>query len=127
MNNTLLLLPPAINVVVTGMFAGMILRQYLRRQRISQLYWSIALIMAFVATVAYMAMLVVHPTSFAGVILFHTYYILGATLMPAWLGLGSIALISKASVTRICLTLLYLMSIGGIVLILLAKVNMEKL
>ena len=127
MNNLILLVPPAINVVVTGLFAGMVLRQYLRRHRIYQLYWAIALIMAFVATVAYVSMLIVHPTSDAGIILFRTYYILGATLMPAWLGLGSIALIAKGTVTRICLTFLYLMSIAAIILVIIAKVDVSKL
>lgn len=127
MNNLILLIPPAINVVVTGLFAGMVLRQYLRRHHIYQLYWAIALIMAFVATVAYVSMLIVHPTSDAGIILFRTYYILGGTLMPAWLGLGSIALIAKGSATRICLTFLYLMSIAAIILIIIAKIDVTKL
>jgi len=127
MNDPVSLIPAAINVVVTGLFAAMILAQYLRRHRIYQLYWSIALTMAFMATVAYVAMLFVHPASRAGIMLFRMYYILGATLMPAWLGLGSIALISKSAITRICLTILYLLSIGAIILVIMAKIDVARL
>src|SRR5438067_13844502 len=95
MNNLILLLYPGINVVVTGLFAGIVLRQYLQRHRLYQLYWGIALVMAFVATLAYVFMILVQPTSDIGVLFFRLYYILGAALMPSWLGLGSIALFAR--------------------------------
>ncbi len=110
-NNTILLFFAIINVVVTGLFAGAVLRQYTRRKRTSQLYWSIALIMAFLATLAYVLMIIVGPTSNLGVALFRVYYIFGAALVPAWLGLGSIALVASARVTRICLILLVVLSL----------------
>src|SRR5579883_695307 len=92
MNDPILFVPPVINVIVTGLFAGVIVRQYVTRRRIYQLYWSIALSMAFLATLAYIGMIAAQPTSGTGVLLFRLYYILGGALMPAWLGLGSIAL-----------------------------------
>src|SRR5260370_39408637 len=95
MNNLFLLLYPGINVIVTGLFAGVVLRQYVQRHRVYQLYWSIALTMAFVATLAYVLMLAVQPTSEPGALFFRLYYILGAALMPAWLGLGSLALVTN--------------------------------
>ena len=52
MNNAILMLSPVVNVVVTALFAGIVLRQYLQRHRVYQLYWSIGLVMAFVATLA---------------------------------------------------------------------------
>ena len=116
-NNSILLLFAIVNVVVTGLFAGAVLRQYARRRRASQLYWSIALIMAFLATLAYVLMVIVGPTSSTGVALFRIYYILGAALVPAWLGLGSIALVASSRVTRICLIVLIALSILAIVLI----------
>jgi hypothetical protein len=126
-NNSILLLFAIINVVVTGLFAGAVLRQYARRKRASQLYWSIALIMAFLATLAYVLMVIVGPTSNAGVVLFHVYYILGAALVPAWLGLGSIALVASSRVTRVCLIVLIALSILAIVLISTATIDMSKL
>ncbi len=82
MDNLFLLLYPGINVIVTGLFAGIVLRQYVQRHRLYQLYWGIALSMAFAATLAYVFMIVVQPASDTGVLFFRLYYILGAALMP---------------------------------------------
>ncbi len=127
MSNPLSLLFPAINVVVTAAFAGVVLSQYTRRHRLYQLYWSIALLMAFVATLAYVLMVLVQPTSSAGVVFFRIYYILGAALMPSWLGLGSIALVSKPLVTRICFAVLCVLSVIAAVLVGIAGINMSQL
>jgi hypothetical protein len=126
-NTFILLLFAIINVVVTGLFAVVVLRQYARRKRTPQLYWSIALIMAFLATLAYVLMVIVGPTSSAGVALFRIYYIFGAALVPAWLGLGSIALVASPRVTRVCFIVLIALSILAIVLISTATINMSKL
>jgi len=126
-NNSILLLFAIINVVVTGLSAGVVLRQYVRRRRASQLYWSIALIMAFLATLAYVLMVIVGPTSSAGIVFFRIYYILGGALVPAWLGLGSIALVASPRITRICLIVLSALSVLAIVLISTATINISNL
>jgi heme/copper-type cytochrome/quinol oxidase subunit 1 len=92
--NTVLLVFAIINVVVTGLFAAVVASQYARRGRVYQLYWMIALWMAFLGTVSYVCMVLVGPTSGAGQVLFRAYYILGATFASSWLGLGSIALVA---------------------------------
>lgn len=126
-NNAILLLFAIINVVVTGLFAGAVMRQYLRRRRSSQLYWSIALIMAFLATLAYVLMVIVGPTSTIGTAFFRIYYIFGAALVPAWLGLGSIALVASPRFTRICLIVLSVLSLLAIFLISTAGIDIPKL
>jgi hypothetical protein len=103
------------------------MRQYVRRRRSSQLYWSIALTMAFLATLAYVLMVVIGPTTSTGIALFRIYYIFGAALVPAWLGLGSIALVASPRITRICLVVLSALSILAIVLISTATINLTKL
>jgi hypothetical protein len=126
-NNSILVVFAIINVVVTALFAGVVLSQYVRRRRTSQLYWSISLTMAFVATLAYVFMVIAGPTSGAGVVLFRVYYFLGAALVSAWLGLGSIALVASARVTRISLIVLSVLSILAIVLISISPLNMSHL
>jgi len=79
----ILLIFALVNVVVTGLFAGVVLRQFARRRRVYQLYWMIALLMAFFATLSYVCMVVVGPTSGAGIVFFRLYYILGAALAPS--------------------------------------------
>jgi hypothetical protein len=127
MKDAILLLSPLVNVVVTAVFAGIVLRQYVRRHRIYQLYWSVGLMMAFVATLAYVLLIAVGPTSGAGIVFFRIYYILGGALVPAWLGLGSIALVAGKQVTRICFMGLCVLSVLAAVLIAMAGVNMSTL
>ncbi|GCE13834.1 hypothetical protein [Tengunoibacter tsumagoiensis] len=127
MDNVLFLWPAAINVLVTGLFAGVLLRQYLRRQRLSQLYWLLALTMAFVATLAYMGMLEWRPTSAGGIFLFRLYYILGASLMPAWLGLGSLALLTPKRVSLWCGGVLAACSFLAAYLIFYATIDLRRL
>src|SRR5436305_2361349 len=127
MNSDILLVYPIINVIVTGLFAGVVLRQYLRRHRTYQFFWAIALFMAFFATLAYVAMIIVHPTSDLGILFFRIYYILGAALIAAWLGLGSIALVTSARLTRICLVVLSVLSILAVLLIAFATVDRVQL
>ncbi len=126
-STSILLLFAIVNVVVTALFAGLVLRQYMRRGRPSQLYWSIALIMAFLATLAYVFMVIAGPTSSAGIALFRIYYILGAGLVSAWLGLGSIALVASPRATRISLIVLSVLSIVAIVLIATSSLNLTNL
>jgi hypothetical protein len=127
MSTAMILVPPAINVLVTGLFAGVILRQYFSRRRLHQLYWSIALCMAFVATVSYMVMLFVQPTSAAGILCFRIYYITGGALAPAWLGMGCIALSNKGLLSRLSFTLLLLLSLVATSFILDASIDTQKL
>src|SRR6266571_1273581 len=127
MNNNILLLFPIINVIVTGLFAGVVLRQYLRRHRVYQLFWAIALFMAFFATLAYVVMILVHPASDIGVLFFRIYYILGGALISAWLGLGSIALVASARITRICLAVLLALSVLAVFLIAFTNVDRQQL
>jgi len=126
-NTAILILFAVVNVAVTGLFAGVVLSQYLRRHRVYQLYWSIALAMAFVGTLAYVLMVAVGPTTTGGEVLFRTYYIFGAALTAAWLGLGSIALVTSTRVTRISLLVLSVLSILAIMLIATAGIDTRQL
>ncbi len=127
MNNPILLLYPIINVIVTALFTAVVLRQYLKRHRPYQLFWSIALGMTLLATLAYVLMIVAQPTSRVGIAFFLTYYIFGASLVPAWLGLGSIALVTSPRVTRICLVVLSILSVLTAVLVAMASIDMHAL
>jgi hypothetical protein len=126
-NTAISILFAVVNVVVTGLFAGVVLSQYLQRHRVYQLYWSIALAMAFLGTLAYVLMVAVGPTTTAGEALFRTYYIFGAALTAAWLGLGSIALVTSTRVTRISLLVLSVLSILAIVFISIAGIDTGQL
>lgn len=116
-----------INVLVVAIFTGTILRQYVRRRRESQLYWTLALLMAFGATLAYILMVVSGPTSQMGIFYFRLYYTLGAALTPAWLGLGSLALVLGKRLVRTCCFLLTGASMLALVTISEARINLAVL
>lgn len=125
--NAFLFIFALINVLVVGIFTGTILRQYLKRRRESQLYWTLALLMAFVATLAYIFMILSGPTSQMGIFYFRLYYTLGAALTPAWLGLGSLALVLGKRFVRTCCFLLCGASLLAIVTISEAQINLAAL
>jgi hypothetical protein len=116
-----------INVIVVGVFAGTILRQYIQRRRLAQLYWSVGLFMAFLATLAYILLVLGSPTDTSGRFLFRLYYTLGAALTPAWLGLGSLALVARRRVTQTCFFLLCGASLLAVVAISEAPMNVSVL
>jgi hypothetical protein len=125
--NTVLLAFAIVNVVVTGLFAAVVARQFAQRRRVYQLYWMIALLMAFIGTVSYVCMVLAGPTSGAGQFLFRAYYIFGATFASSWLGLGSIALVASPRTTRICLVVLTVLSVVTAVIIALVPLNTSAL
>ena len=125
--NAFLVVFAIINVIVVAIFAGTILRQYLRRRRESQLYWALALLMAFIATLAYILMVAGTPDSQMGQFYFRLYYTLGAALTPAWLGLGSLALVLGKRVVRTICFLLCGASLLAVVAISEATINTAAL
>src|SRR5579883_3566235 len=125
--NAILLVFAIINVVVVGIFTATILGQYVRRRRESQLYWTIALLMAFIATLAYILMVLVTPTGEMGIFFFRLYYTLGAALTPAWLGLGNLALVTGKRVARTCCFLLCGASLLAVVTISDAPMDLAAL
>ncbi|HEY0755706.1 MAG TPA: hypothetical protein VGD98_17240 [Ktedonobacteraceae bacterium] len=125
--NAILFVFAIINVLVVALFAGTILRQYLRRRREAQLYWTLALLMAFGATLAYILMVASTPDSQPGIFYFRLYYTLGAALTPAWLGLGSLALVLGKRIVRTCCFLLTGASLLAIVNISEAQINLTAL
>ncbi len=126
-NTTLLVVFAVVNVVVTGLFAGLVTRQYAKRRRIYQLFWMLALLMAFFATLSYVFMVLIGPTTSAGIIFFRLYYILGAALAPSWLGLGSIALVTGPRATRITFVILLVVSVLTAVLIAINPIDLHSL
>ncbi len=125
--NSVLFAFAIINLLVVAIFTGTILRQYVRRRRESQLYWTLALLMALVATLAYILMVISTPTSQTGVFYFRLYYTLGAALTPAWLGLGSLALVVGKRLVRTCCFLLCGASLLAVVTISEARINVSAL
>jgi hypothetical protein len=99
---------PLAVAMLSSAFCAAVLCQYLQRRRPYQLVWSLALLMSALASAAYL--LALPPTSSETG--FRLYYALGALLMPAWLGLGSIFLVAPRRAAEI--TLAALVNIGAL-------------
>lgn len=109
---------PLVVAVVSAVFAGVVISQYRARHRAHQLIWSVALVMAFVASLAYVLAATTH-----GVLFFSLYYLFGALLMAAYLGMGSIQLFVRPRVARMYLYPLLVLSAVGAVAVLASPVH----
>ncbi|HZT96225.1 MAG TPA: hypothetical protein VFB34_05245 [Chloroflexota bacterium] len=114
---------PLIVVIVNGAFGGVVLRQFLVRRRPHQLVWTVALLLGFLAGAFYVLFLAFGDNS----VLFRLYYICGALLMAAYLGLGSIYLLAPRRVADLTAAALVVLSLIGIILLLMAGIDHGKL
>ncbi|MCL6599970.1 MAG: hypothetical protein K6T81_14735 [Alicyclobacillus macrosporangiidus] len=74
-------------------FLWSVFRRYLQHRRLSHLFWSVSLAASAVASFSYCGAL--WGSGEAAEVWFRLYYILGALWMPAWMGLGSLALVLR--------------------------------
>lgn len=90
-----MLLYPSLVAAITLVFAVMLFRQYGERRRPHQLLWALSMAEACIASVAYL--LAVQAGS---ALFFKLYYLFGALMVAAYLGLGSIYLVARPAVAR---------------------------
>lgn len=113
---------PLIVAVVSLAFGISVLTQWSRRRRPQQLIWGVALLMAAVASLAYVGFL-----GNGDATLFRLYYLSGALLMAAYLGMGSLYLALTRRTCDIVLGVLIVASVAAAVLLLSAPVNAAQL
>ena len=101
------------DVVLSAIFAALILRQYAERRRMHQLMWGIAIVLW---TIGVAAELVATLRGW-GSLTYRGYYATGALLIPAWLGMGTLFLVLRKSWANAVLIALSIVSVVGIVLI----------
>lgn len=109
--------------MVSAVFAGIVLAQYIARRRAHHLIWAVALLMSALASAAYV--LALPPESSAAA--FRVYYGLGALLMPAWLGLGSIFLVAPRRIADGALAALVNVGALGLAAVFVAPIDSTAL
>lgn len=114
---------PAIVAAINLVFAVQLLQQYRQRGRPHQLIWAVSMAEAFVASAAYMLTIILDGNPF----FFKVYYIFGALMVAAYLGLGSIYLVASPRVARACALWVIVFTILGAVGIIMAPVNVSEL
>ncbi|HZS88608.1 MAG TPA: hypothetical protein VFE42_14130 [Chloroflexota bacterium] len=109
---------PLFVAVISLAFAILVLMQWRSRRRPHQLVWGIALVMAAVASLAYAGFLTNGSPG-----LFRLYYVLGALMMAAYLGMGSLYLALDRRIANPILAALTIISVLGAVLIFTSPIN----
>lgn len=104
---------PLVVTVIAFAFAAILLRQFLRRHRPYQLVWTVSLTLGGIAGLAFILFLAGDRNAF----FFKLYYIAGALLMAAYLGLGSIYLLAPRRIANAVAVVLVVLSLAGIALI----------
>ncbi len=113
---------PIIVAAISLVFGVTVLGQWTRRRRPQQLLWGIALLMAAVAAAAYVGVL-----ASGNELSFRLYYIFGALLNAAYLGMGSLYLALPRRVSDLILAALAVASALGLALMLVAPIDAAKL
>ncbi len=106
--------PALLVAMICAWFTGRVLRGYLRHQRTSHLFWTIALAASAVASLAYFITIQTSPHSPTW---FFIYYLLGAMWMPSIMGLGSLALVlAKRWVYGLAAVVLVVGAVGSVLM-----------
>lgn len=114
-----MVLIPAVTAVVAAAFALVVLRQYTGHRRTYQLMWATGFAMFAVAAFAgYLARS--GGTTEAD---YRVFYVLGAILNVAWLGLGTIYLLARRSWANLGLALVVLLSVVAVFAVWTTPVN----
>lgn len=113
---------PLIVAVIALVFGLIVLRQWSTRQRPQQLLWSVSLFMAALAALVYVVFLATGTE-----LTFRVYYIFGALLNAAYLGMGSLYLVLSRRAADLVLSGLVIVSAFGVALLLVAPLDPLKL
>lgn len=110
-------------VVVSAIFAALVLKQYVERRKMHQLMWGIALVLWMIGVGAeFFATL-----SDWSLLTYRAYYVAGALLIPAWLGLGTLYLVTARRLANLALVIIAILSALGIVLIAVWPIDATRL
>ncbi len=109
------LLISALDVVLSTIFAALVLREWWQKRKPYQLLWGIALLIWAVAVSAEMV------AAFRGAwtpLTYRVYYAFGALMVAAWLGAGSLFLVLSRRAALAALAFVVLLSLAGSLLVL---------
>jgi hypothetical protein len=117
------MLLPLVVTVVAFAFGAMLLKQYLERRKPYQLVWAVALFMGCLAGLTFVLFL----ADGRSVFFFRAYYIFGALLMAAYLGLGEVYLLASRRTADITALIVVMLSVVGLSFISLAPIDASLL
>ncbi len=101
------------DVLLSIVFLVLVLRQYMERRKMHQLMWTIAVALWTIGVAAELAATLSGWSGFT----YRAYYATGALLIPAWLGMGTLYLVTPRRWADRILGALVVLSVIGVVLI----------
>jgi hypothetical protein len=110
---------PLATTVVSFLFALTVLDQYFERRRPYQLAWTVGLVLYGVASLLH----TLWAIGITGEVVFRLWYLTGAMLVAAYLGIGSLYLHVPWRVAKVALGVLLLLSVGSAALALGVTLN----
>jgi len=110
---------PVLSSIISLIFAGAVFRRYLWRRGLHLLLWGIGLTMYAIAALAEAQ----HTTLGWNSLAFRLWYLLGAMLVAAWLGQGTVYLLVERRVARIFMSLLVIGSLYGAIRVFSARLD----
>ena len=110
-------------VIVSALFAILVLKQYSERKKMHQLMWGIALALWAVGVGAEFLATLGDWTTWT----YRAYYIAGALLIPAWLGLGTLYLVASRRIANNAFGIVAILSVIGIALIATWEIDPTRL
>lgn len=117
------MLYPIVVTLVACAFASILFRQYRERRRMYQLVWTASLLMGGLAGLSFVLFLETDRSAF----FFKAYYLFGALLMAAYLGLGSVYLLAPRRMAHMVAAALVVLSLVGALFLVSASVNTADL
>ena len=114
---------PAITSIISLIFAIIVLDQYLVNKKAYQLVWFFGLLLYFISTGCAFLIELNGLTE----VKYLLWYICGATLVAAYLGMGTIYLLIQKRIANIIMIALVVASITAIILISIADVDIKLL
>ena len=114
---------PAISSIISLIFAIAVLDQYLARRKAYQLVWALGIFMYFISTGSEFL------TEINGLnaTVYRLWYLFGAVLVAAYLGMGSIYLLASRRTAHIVMTILGIASIYAVLRVSIADLDFSLL
>jgi len=113
-------LPALLVTALSAYFAYHVFRQWLKSAKQSHFYWTVSLVFSALASLFYCLTLWTVPHS---ALAFRLYYLFGALWMPSLMGLGSLALVCKRLMVRVCAACVLLLGLAGTILLFMAPIH----
>ncbi len=117
-----MLIVPLISALLSLVFAVMVFKQFRAKAKPHQLVWGFGFTFYFFATLSEFLFDLKGPNT----ILVRTWYLFGATLVPAYLGMGTLYLLAPRKIAHAVMALLFVGTVTMAIVVMTAHVDLSS-